>query len=100
MLERGGETVYFGDIGPDSRILRDYLARNGAECPPDANPAEFMLEVIGAGSSKRVGPRDWKDIWADSPEFAQMKKDIETLKAEGVTRGAQVTTKPTACEWN
>jgi hypothetical protein len=37
LLQKGGETVYFGDIGPDSRILVDYFARNGAPCPPDAN---------------------------------------------------------------
>ncbi|KAG8920759.1 hypothetical protein FRC00_009551, partial [Tulasnella sp. 408] len=39
LLERGGETVYFGDIGPDSRDLREYLSRNGAHCPDDQNPA-------------------------------------------------------------
>jgi ABC-type multidrug transport system ATPase subunit len=30
LLERGGETVYFGDIGPDSCVLREYFARHGA----------------------------------------------------------------------
>ncbi|KAG9049168.1 hypothetical protein FS837_010987 [Tulasnella sp. UAMH 9824] len=95
LLESGGETVYFGDIGPDSQILRDYLARNGARCPDDQNPAEFMLEAIGAGSQPRIGPRDWKDIWQESPEFAQMKREIEDLKAEGVARSTEDTTKPT-----
>src|SRR6202012_4951751 len=50
LLQRGGRTVYFGEIGEDARILRDYFKRNGAECPPRHNPAEFMLETIGAGS--------------------------------------------------
>jgi energy-coupling factor transporter ATP-binding protein EcfA2 len=45
LLETGGETVYFGDIGPDSKFIREYLARHGATCPPNVNPAEFMLEV-------------------------------------------------------
>jgi ATP-binding cassette subfamily G (WHITE) protein 2 (SNQ2) len=40
LLESGGETVYFGDIGEDSSIIRDYFARNGAVCPTDVNPAE------------------------------------------------------------
>lgn len=57
-----------------------------------------MLEVIGAGSSKRVGPRDWKDIWADSAEFAQLQEDIEVLKAEGAARDDEVVGKPTTCE--
>ncbi|KAG8981742.1 hypothetical protein FRB90_007035, partial [Tulasnella sp. 427] len=95
LLETGGETVYFGDIGADSKVLRDYLSRNGAHCPDDQNPAEFMLEAIGAGSQARIGPRDWKDIWLDSPEFARMKTEIEDLKAEGVARSTEDTTKPT-----
>lgn len=45
----GGETVYFGDIGQDSRIIREYFSRYGANCPPNVNPAEYMLEAIGAG---------------------------------------------------
>lgn len=37
LLQKGGETVYFGDIGKDCNVLTDYFARNGAPCPPDAN---------------------------------------------------------------
>jgi ABC-type multidrug transport system ATPase subunit len=43
LLQRGGQTVYFGDIGKDASVLIDYLRRHGADCPPDANPAEYML---------------------------------------------------------
>jgi ATP-binding cassette subfamily G (WHITE) protein 2 (SNQ2) len=39
LLQRGGQTVYFGDVVD----LQDYLRRHGADCPPDANPAEYML---------------------------------------------------------
>ncbi|KAG9723929.1 putative ABC multidrug transporter, partial [Aureobasidium melanogenum] len=48
-LARGGRTVYFGEVGENSNVLTAYFERNGAhKCPPDANPAEWMLEVIGA----------------------------------------------------
>lgn len=86
LLERGGETVYFGDIGPDSRILREYFARHGAICPPDMNPAEFMLEAIGAGVTPRIGDRDWKDIWLDSPECRQAREEIVFLKSQGLKK--------------
>lgn len=40
LLETGGETVYFGEIGSDSSTLREYFARHGALCPSNLNPAE------------------------------------------------------------
>ena len=40
LLETGGETVYFGDIGPDARTVREYFSRYGAHCPHNVNPAE------------------------------------------------------------
>ncbi|GBE77519.1 ABC-2 type transporter-domain-containing protein [Sparassis latifolia] len=82
LLERGGETVYFGDIGADSRILRAYFARHGAVCPNNVNPAEFMLDAIGAGLAPRIGDRDWNDIWLDSPEYAEVRADIDRIKHE------------------
>ncbi|KAF7797165.1 hypothetical protein EIP86_008357 [Pleurotus ostreatoroseus] len=88
LLESGGETVYFGDIGPDSSILRDYFARHGAHCPPNVNPAEFMLDAIGAGLAPRIGDRDWKDIWLDSPEYQLTRDEIEQIKAEGLAHPA------------
>jgi hypothetical protein len=40
----GGRTVYFGELGEDSKTLISYFERNGAKpCPPEANPADWML---------------------------------------------------------
>lgn len=82
LLQRGGRTVYFGDIGKDALVLRDYLKRHGAEAGPTDNVAEYMLEAIGAGSAPRVGDRDWADIWADSPELAATKEAIIQMKRD------------------
>lgn len=86
LLQRGGETVYFGDIGKDAVVLRDYLKRHGAVAGERDNVAEFMLEAIGAGSRPRMGDRDWADIWRDSPELAQVKEKIAQLKQAGKDR--------------
>ncbi|KAF8203885.1 pleiotropic drug resistance ABC transporter [Pholiota molesta] len=86
LLERGGETVYFGDIGQDSHIVRDYFARHGAPCPENVNPAEYMLEAIGAGVTPRIGDRDWKDIWLDSPEQQKAKQEIAEIKEKALLR--------------
>ncbi|KAK7188983.1 uncharacterized protein CC84DRAFT_1147497 [Paraphaeosphaeria sporulosa] len=80
LLQRGGQCVYFGDIGKDAHALLDYFHRHGADCPSDANPAEWMLDAIGAGSTPRIGKHDWADVWRDSAEFAQVKEDIVRMK--------------------
>ncbi|KAM0275089.1 hypothetical protein ACHAQH_007568 [Verticillium albo-atrum] len=81
LLQRGGRTVYFGDIGSDAEVLRAYLKRHGAEAKPTDNVAEFMLEAIGAGSAPRVGSRDWADIWEDSAELANVKDTISQMRS-------------------
>ena len=84
LLQKGGECVYFGDIGDDASVLIDYFRRNGASCPSNANPAEWMLDAIGAGTTPRLGNRDWGDVWRDSPELVQTKQDIIRIKDERV----------------
>lgn len=78
--------VYFGDIGNDASIIRDYFARHGAQCPDDANPAEYMLEAIGAGLAPRVGDSDWSEIWGSSPEYHKVLSEIERIKAAALAK--------------
>lgn len=87
LLQRGGRCVYFGDIGKDAHVLLDYFQRNGADCPPRANPAEWMLDAIGSGQAPRIGKRDWSNVWVDSEEFALTKQEIVQIKE---TRMAEV----------
>lgn len=48
-LQKGGQTVYFGEVGQNSEILTSYFERNGGlPCPPEANPAEWMLGQCSA----------------------------------------------------
>ncbi|KAH9470565.1 hypothetical protein Pst134EA_007812 [Puccinia striiformis f. sp. tritici] len=80
LLKTGGRCVYFGDIGPDSHIIREYFARNGAICPVEANPAEFMLEAIGGGAQRQLGgDKDWADRWLESAEHQENKRKILLL---------------------
>ena len=82
LLQRGGECVYFGDIGKDAHVLLEYFRKHGAHCPSDANPAEWMLDAIGAGQAPRIGDRDWGEIWRSSQELANTKEEITRVKAE------------------
>ncbi|KAK1143846.1 ATP-binding cassette transporter snq2 [Aspergillus melleus] len=89
LLQRGGECVYFGDIGEDSQILLDYFHRHGADCPADTNPAEWMLDAIGAGQTPQIGDRDWGEIWRTSPEIERVKQEIVEIKASRVEQARQ-----------
>ncbi|EOO02215.1 putative brefeldin a resistance protein [Phaeoacremonium minimum UCRPA7] len=90
LLKSGGRCVYFGDIGKDASVLREYLRRHGAVAGETDNVAEFMLEAIGAGSSPRIGNKDWADIWADSSELANVKDTISQMKESRKAAGEQV----------
>lgn len=81
-LAKGGKTVYYGPIGQGSKTLTSYFERNGADrCPPEANPAEWMLEVIGAapGSHSDI---DWPQVWRNSPEIKEVHAELEKMKIE------------------
>ena len=79
LLKSGGRVVYHGELGKDSRHLIDYFEHNGAhKCPPRANPAEYMLEAIGAGDPNYKG-KDWGDVWASSPEHEERSRDIQNM---------------------
>ena len=80
-LAKGGKTVYFGDIGQNSKVLTNYFERNGSrKFGEDENPAEVMLEVIGAapGSETTI---DWPTVWNESKERAEVKATLTEMKA-------------------
>lgn len=56
-LAKGGKTVYFGEVGKGASVLIDYFERNGGiPYPTGANPAEWMLDVIGASPGVSAKP--------------------------------------------
>lgn len=80
LLAAGGKPVYFGEIGHGSRTLIDYFVRNGAvDCPLDTNPAEYMLEVIGAAPGAFTDI-DWPSVWRNSPEYKEVQNELVRLK--------------------
>ena len=79
LLQYGGSVVYHGELGKDSHRLIDYFERNGAKkCPPRANPAEYMLEAIGAGDPTYKG-KNWGEVWASSREHDERTKEIQSM---------------------
>lgn len=81
-LANGGRTVYFGELGPNMETLIKYFEDKGSpKCPKNANPAEWMLEVIGAAPGSHAD-RDWAELWTDSAERAQIRQELTSMKEE------------------
>jgi ATP-binding cassette subfamily G (WHITE) protein 2 (PDR) len=81
-LAKGGKTVYFGDIGKNSETLLNYFESNGAEkCDDDANPAEYMLTMVGAGATGK-STKDWHDVWKNSNEAKEIQNHLAHIKEE------------------
>jgi ABC-type multidrug transport system ATPase subunit/ABC-type multidrug transport system permease subunit len=74
LLQLGGFTAYFGDLGKDSVNMLEYFASipGTDEIPPQYNPATYMLEVIGAG----IG-RDVKDYSLEYRQSSLCKENRE-----------------------
>jgi ATP-binding cassette, subfamily G (WHITE), member 2, PDR len=82
LLLSKGKTIYFGDIGKGSCTLVDYFTRNGAhDLPAGSNPAEYMLEVIGAAPGGATTDIDWPAVWRNSQEYMQVQGDLGRLAA-------------------
>ena len=94
-LAQGGRTVYFGDIGHKSQIMTSYFESKGARrCGAKENPAEWMLDVIGAapGSQNTI---DWPQQWKGSQERQRIKDTLAEMK-QRLAQERQVESDPTA----
>jgi ATP-binding cassette subfamily G (WHITE) protein 2 (PDR) len=79
-LATGGKTVYFGEIGRSARTLTSYFEGHGARsCGENENPAEWMLEVIGAAPGVETS-QDWPVVWKDSEERRAVKAELTNMK--------------------
>ncbi|KAG6908741.1 hypothetical protein DXG01_003445 [Tephrocybe rancida] len=66
LLRKGGQTVYFGDLGDNATSLIHYFEKNGSrQCEPAENPHE---------------------IWKNSPEAVQTQEQLEQMHHEGRNR--------------
>eukprot|EP01119_Soliformovum_irregulare_P011476 TRINITY_DN2879_c0_g2_i1.p1 TRINITY_DN2879_c0_g2~~TRINITY_DN2879_c0_g2_i1.p1 ORF type:complete len:1232 (-),score=397.00 TRINITY_DN2879_c0_g2_i1:26-3475(-) len=82
LLAKGGKTVYFGDIGDRSRVLLNYFESRGARtCDESENPAEYILEAIGAGSHGH-SDTDWSQEWLNSKERQDVHQELEQIEKD------------------
>ncbi|KAJ3938646.1 uncharacterized protein N0V96_011376 [Colletotrichum fioriniae] len=95
---RGGRTTYFGPTGSNSATVIDYFARNGAPCPPHANPAEHIVDVVQGRFGTKI---DWPQTWLDSPEREAAIKELDALNSNSdEEKGPETTTATEAVDEN
>lgn len=94
-LARGGKTVYFGPIGPNSRTLLDYFEAHGArDCGDDENPAEYMIEVVNQVVNNQG--QNWFDVWNQSAESQAIQAEIDRIHDEQRAEPQETTDNPLA----
>ncbi|KAK1939953.1 Pleiotropic drug resistance protein 3 [Phytophthora citrophthora] len=85
LLKRGGETVFYGELGRDCCNLIQYFEAipGVASLPLGYNPATWMLECIGAGVSNSAGnTTDFVKTFNNSPLSDALHQN---LAKEGIT---------------
>eukprot|EP00644_Phytophthora_capsici_P001474 jgi/Phyca11/6254/fgenesh1_pm.PHYCAscaffold_10_\ len=85
LLKRGGETVFYGELGRDCCNLIQYFEAipGVASLPLGYNPATWMLECIGAGVSNSAGNKtDFVKTFNNSPLSDALHQN---LAKEGIT---------------
>eukprot|EP01117_Protostelium_nocturnum_P006316 TRINITY_DN227_c0_g1_i1.p1 TRINITY_DN227_c0_g1~~TRINITY_DN227_c0_g1_i1.p1 ORF type:complete len:1474 (-),score=463.74 TRINITY_DN227_c0_g1_i1:47-4363(-) len=88
LLAKGGKTVYFGDIGDHSSVLTNYFVRNGARpCTEQENPAEYILEAIGAGVHGKTD-KDWPALWKSSKECQEVNSELDRMMSDATLHKA------------
>ncbi|GES57400.1 ATP-binding cassette transporter [Aspergillus terreus] len=85
LLARGGKTVYFGDIGENGQTIKEYFGKYGAQCPVEANPAEFMIDVV-TGGIESVKHMDWHQVWLESPEHTRMLQELDHMVDDAASK--------------
>jgi len=85
-LQKGGQTVYFGDLGENCSELIQYFEKYGAHpCPKEANPAEWILEVVGAAPGSHAN-QDYYEVWRNSTEYQDVQSNLDTMELELVKK--------------
>ena len=83
LLQKGGRTAYFGDLGPNSMTLIQYFEeRSGVKCGENDNPAEYILDMIGAGATATTD-KNWFQLYRESPQYVEMQNELDRLSRIG-----------------
>ncbi|KAI9151516.1 ABC multidrug transporter atrG [Paramyrothecium foliicola] len=80
LLLKNGQTVYFGEIGPDAEIVtRFFEARGARKCLTGDNPAEWLIDTINVHPDIK-GDKAWANEWRNSVERQVVSQQLDELE--------------------
>jgi ABC-type multidrug transport system ATPase subunit len=89
LLGKGGEQLYFGDIGPTASTVVRYFESNGNfRYPKHSNPAEWIMEIThnsSVGEEEENSPQHhnpWGNIWSLSNQKKELVERLDQLVAK------------------
>ena len=76
LLKKGGNTVFFGELGPESTHLIKYFEDGGANpIGYGENPAAWMLRAQTIGKAAEV---DWAQVFMDSKQYENLRAILDS----------------------
>jgi len=77
LLKKGGETVFFGDLGDSSCKLVSYFECLGAtKMNRGENPASWMLNVLGQKIMVKDESLNFAKAWIDSSNYLDLRRRL------------------------
>jgi ABC-2 type transporter len=78
LLKKGGNVVFFGELGPASAKLVEYFEARGAK-PIEfgENPAAWMLRAY---SGEQAGEMDYAELYKLSNQYSELLQKIKTME--------------------
>eukprot|EP01039_Chlorochromonas_danica_P022357 gene22357-biopygen7853 len=82
LLRRGGQTVFFGPLGNESRNLVEFFEGAPGVTPirANVNPATWMLDVIGAGTATAAHSQQSVDFHAHYKQSSLAELNMDHLQ--------------------
>ena len=63
-------------------LIQYFEERSGVKCGENDNPAEYILDMIGAGATATTD-KNWFQLYRESPQYAEMQSELDRLSRLG-----------------
>jgi len=63
-------------------LIQYFEERSGVKCGENDNPAEYILDMIGAGATATTD-KNWFQLYRESPQYVEMQSELDRLSRIG-----------------